>query len=243
MNAAVVLLLCSATLPAVTDFAATDPAASVEAGREALDDYGSDAYPWYDAETDDVRPVELSEPADWSWLWDWLPDWGSFGVVLQWIAWGIVALVLIAVIYLMARAQVRKQDKPKQSEWDYGEDENDAARIEALPFPVRSGRMDLLAEAREQYRQGNFGQAVIYLFSYQLVQLDKHQVIHLTKGKTNRQYLREVGPRPTLRSLLTQTMVSFEDVFFGNHALDRIGFETCWARLDEFQALAKEAAK
>ena len=35
---------------------------------------------------------------------------------------------------------------------------------------------------------------MIYLFSHQLVQLDRHQIIRLAKGKTNRQYLREVGP-------------------------------------------------
>jgi hypothetical protein len=33
-------------------------------------------------------------------------------------------------------------------------------------------------------------------------------------------------------------MLVFEDVFFGNRTLDRARFETCWSRLDEFQALA-----
>jgi hypothetical protein len=35
-------------------------------------------------------------------------------------------------------------------------------------------------------------------------------------------------------------MVAFEDVFFGNHPLDRNRFESCWTRLDEFEALAAQ---
>ena len=59
--------------------------------------------------------------------------------------------------------------------------------------------MDLLAEARRHYQAGNYGAAIVYLFSFQLVQLDRRQIIQLAKGKTNRQYLREVGPRDPLR--------------------------------------------
>jgi hypothetical protein len=68
------------------------------------------------------------------------------------------------------------------------------------------------------------------------VQLDRHHVIRLTKGKTNRQYLREARARPLLREILDRTMIPFEDVFFGHHKLSREQFEQCWRRLDEFQA-------
>ena len=60
---------------------------------------------------------------------------------------------------------------------------------------MAAGRLDLLAEARRHYQAGNYGAAIVYLFSFQLVQLDQRQIIRLAKGKTNRQYLREVGPR------------------------------------------------
>ena len=75
-----------------------------------------------------------------------------------------------------------------------------------------------------------------------MVQLDKHHLIHLSKGKTNRQYLREVGRRAALGKLLQQTMVTFEDVFFGNHAIDRARCDRCWSKQDRFQALVAEAA-
>ena len=47
-------------------------------------------------------------------------------------------------------------------------------------------------------------------------------------------YLRELRPRPVLRTTLEATMVAFEEVFFGRHELSRERFEACWSRLDEF---------
>ena len=115
-------------------------------------------------------------------------------------------------------------------------------RVEALPTAVARNRDDLLAAARHCYRQGNFREAIIYLFSYQLLQLDRSQLIRLAKGKTNRQYLRELGRRLVLRSLLEKTMVAFEEVFFGNRSISRARFESVWSALDQFEALVAGGA-
>ena len=128
-------------------------------------------------------------------------------------------------------------------------------------------RGNLLDEARRHWQEGDFAQAIIYLFSFQLVHLDKQQIIRLNKGKTNRQYLREIGhgaaawatlaaapqvepPAPVfpqlrgrLQGLVEQTMFVFEDVFFGNRALERARFEACWSRVDEFQSLRREGSR
>jgi len=233
--------------------AAADPQESVTAGREALDGWW--AYPWYDPATDGLRRVEVPKPRDWSWLKDWMPDLGDWfrnlwpswagwpDTMLGWIAWSVLILALGAVGYLLIRAYLSRETRSaKSGDGEKESEQEDTDRIEALPMPVTSGRSDLLGEARRHYQQGNYGQAIVYLFSFQLVQLDKQQIIRLTKGKTNRQYLREVGPQASLRQLVEQTMVAFEDVFFGNCTLDRARFESCWARLDEFQSLAGEAA-
>jgi hypothetical protein len=100
-----------------------------------------------------------------------------------------------------------------------------------------------MAQARRHFEAGEFAQAIIYLYSYQLIQLDRHQLIRLTKGKTNRQYVRELRSRRELRDVLFRTMVVFEEVFFGHHSLSRERFESCWRRMDEFhQHLAQAAA-
>ena len=118
--------------------------------------------------------------------------------------------------------------------------DNDVDRVEALPFEVRRPQGDLLSEARRHYEAGNYNEAIIFFYSYLLVELDKSQLIRLTRGKTNRQYLREVRRQPLLHELLSLTMVAFEDVFFGHHQLPRSRFETCFRRLDEFEAHLQE---
>jgi len=78
-----------------------------------------------------------------------------------------------------------------------------------LPFNVRRPEGDFLSEARRLYEQGLYGEAIIYLFSYQLVQLDQHRHIQLSKGKTNPQNPREVKQVPPLNVILQQNLVFF----------------------------------
>lgn len=234
-----------------------DPDQSVAAGRKALDQWWWQSYPWYDSSTDGVGRIDVSEPwymkwKFWEWLadWDW-PDWLTSGLsfrwpqsFLQWLGWIAVAVVLIGLVYLIVRAfRMRQRRRPAAGD-DSGRPEaaEDRRRVEALPLGAGRKPFDPLAEARQHYQQGNYREAIIYLFSYQLVQLDKHHLIRLTKGKTNRQYVRELGRRMTLRGLLEQTMVAFEEVFFGNYTIDRTRFESCWSRLAEFEALVTEGA-
>ena len=222
-----------------------DPEQSVASGRESLDRWWG--YPWYDASTDGVERIDVRAPwdPDGSWLdWTW-PNWHlpGLGSVLEWVFWIALVASLAAVAYLLVRAYLGSESFASSQADDDPETEADRRRrIESLPFPVQASRNDLLAEARRHYQQGDYGEAVKYLFSYQLVQLDKHQIIRLTRGKTNRQYLREVGRRKSLGRVVEQTMVAFEDFFFGNHAIDRARFEACWSRLAQFEAQVAEGA-
>jgi hypothetical protein len=215
---------------------AADSDQAVQSGRKALDSwYG---YPWYDPKADDLRPVEIAPKEERETYDPAVPRASFLGPVLQMAGWTVIGLGLAAVLYFLVRAFVFRPRE--QAEAETAAADGQSPRIDALPVPVASGRLDLLAEARRQYEQGNYRQAIICLFSFQLLQLDKRQIIHLAKGKTNRQYLREVGPRQGLRWLVEQTMVAFEDVFFGNHALDRGRFEACWSRVGEFERLTAE---
>jgi hypothetical protein len=110
----------------------------------------------------------------------------------------------------------------------------DADRVDSLPFQLARPQVNLLEEATRLYKDGRFGEAIVYLYSYQLVKLDQHQVIRLTRGKTNREYLWEIRRRSALRNLLEVTMLAFEDVFFGDLPLDQSRFDSCWDGLEEF---------
>ena len=216
--------------------AEADPA--VEAARDVLQrGWVSPRHPWYDEETDGARLIDLPEPTS-SWNFNWL-SW-LFGWNWRIIGWVMLAVFVAALIYVLVRIFLRRSQYD-QREFDAQQQRaaTDLDRVEALPFDIKRPPADLLEEARRCYQQGQFGEAIVYLFSYQLVEMDKGQIIHLAKGKTNRHYLREIGPRRVLKQLVERTMVAFEDVFFGRHEIDRPRFETCWSRGGEFELLLK----
>ncbi len=203
----------------------SDPVAD---GRDALNQWFG--YPWYDAETDGVRRIEASDPWDWSFSFP--------GSLLQWAAWIAIGLLLALAAYLLVRAFANREKRLAKKT---AEPAGAADRVEALPAALAGtiGPMDYLAEAERCRQSGDYGRAVVYLYSHELWQLDCHGRIRLTRGKTNRQYLGEVAPSPALRGLVESTMLVFEDVFFGHHAIERPAFEAVWEKLGEFQTLVE----
>lgn len=250
-------------IAAVCGVARAQPASSggdpVEAGREALRE--SADFPWYDREADDYRPVDMPDPKvddqGRKSRWEYgsrrtntianptLPRPTFMSGLLNALVWMLVILLIVllvaGVVWAFMKAEGKKAGKSSE-ETDDQPVVGEADRIEKLPFKVARPQSDLLAEARRHYEAGRYGEAVVYLFSYQLVQLDKHQLIRLAKGKTNRQYLREVRPQAELRSMLERTMIAFEDVFFGHRELARDRFETCWTQLDDFHQKLEQIA-
>jgi hypothetical protein len=229
-------------------FADWDDQAAVDAARDSLDRRGD--YPWYDPAADGIQRVDVRPPEDlashrnstWEWqeanaptggggLWQLI--WG----VLKVLSLGLIICLLLAVSAALARAFLRKEFRPETGGGERGRDRTHEDRIESLPFQVDRNVTDFLSEARRQYEAGQYGQAIVYLFSYQLVRLDQHRAIRLARGKTNRQYLSELRDQPNLRTALERTMVVFEEVFFGHHPLDRQGFELCWSSLDDFHRM------
>jgi hypothetical protein len=195
----------------------------VSDGRDALKHWFG--YPWYDAKTDGLRRVEVSEP--------WSHN-APIGTLLQWTAWFTIALLLTGAACLLIRAFSRRERGGMK---ESGASTGSFDSIESLPISPGDRRRDFLAEAQRYRERGDYGLAIVFLFGHQLLQLDKHGRIRLAPGKTNRQYLREIGTWPALRSLVEQTMLIFEDVYFGHHAIERPAFEACWSRLEEFEKL------
>lgn len=204
---------------------AQDDPQPIEAAREAFDD---GRFPWYDSQTDSLRPMEIRQPPERK------PRRFNLGGALNLIGWTLLGLLLAVLVWLLIRFARTQTARPPDAA-PHSNPLLDAEQVDALPFLAERRRDDLLGQARYHYQQGNYSEAIIYLFSYQLVQLDKSAVIRLAKGKTNRQYLRETARVAPLRAVLERTMLSFEGVFFGRRPLDRAGFEACWNRLDEFE--------
>ena len=225
----------------------------VEMGQKAL---SRKSYPWYDEETDGVRRVEFGQrfdaksanrvnvplrpvraPSQWP-NWNW-----NFGSVSGWfqglgyVAWILIGLAIAAAITLLILAFLKLNVTP-----DSEVDDDDLMprrtieeSIKQLPFELDSESGDFRSLAQRSYSNGDYRLAITFLFSHVLVSLDQKGLIRLRKGKTNRQYLRELRPHRPLANYYQHVMVPFEATFFGDHDLDRPEFENCWNQLDEFQ--------
>ncbi|QGJ72290.1 Hypothetical protein PBC10988_40080 [Planctomycetales bacterium 10988] len=209
---------------------------------------------WYDSKKDQIRPLEVQpqkQAAPTNWNKNWAPNWNfdfgeGFGVVnlFEVMIWSILSVVLMLIAYMLIKLYLKSEALTKHSDGDSLDDGimTDVERVEALPVQVRREVTDFLAEATRLYKAGNFRDAILYLYSHQLLMLDRQHIIRLTKGKTNRQYLKEVlrnGSQPLMQTL-EPSLVAFEEVFFGNHPLGRERFEACWNRLTEFNRLVQQ---
>jgi hypothetical protein len=246
--AARVLLLWAlgalAAWPLAGEFAQAQEAdESVELGRDALSKRN---YPWYERQEDTARPLRVGKksatqtetPTTRTKTATPTSQGGGFtlfGSALQVLGLIVLTLVLAGVAALIAWAFLRNETSQTQGASVVAAS-REVDRVEQLPFALKRASSDFLAEARRLAQEGNYSEAVIYLYSHLLVELDKHHIIRLAKGKTNRQYLRETRTRPVLAGILETAMVAFEDVFFGHYELPRERFEECVGEVGRFEA-------
>jgi hypothetical protein len=226
--------------------AISDP---VKAGRGALEQQTD--FPWYDDQADDVQPVagrgEVKEikggSGEGKQAREQRDSGTTFSPGAKWegaevIAWILVGAVVVLLVGVLIYAIL--QSDPGAAK-DRKSDSAAAGDLAALPVPVAGAGGDLLAEARRRYERGEFAQAMVYLYSHVLVRLDRGHLIRLAKGKTNRQYLREVGSRRSLAEYFELAMHTFEAAFFGRRELARDEFEAAWRGVDDFHRLVEEA--
>ncbi|MDA7979258.1 MAG: hypothetical protein MPJ50_10885 [Pirellulales bacterium] len=227
----------------------------VKTGQEILGGgFVGTNHPWYSSETDDATLIPLTPPKPKSTGTSWFEPFGDF---FSWLIEGgfrfslfgkeihisplmilMFIIIMVPIIWLLWKLYKNRGTARTSTSLGLDDDElrTDAERVEALPFDIEPAD-NLLDVARKFAETGRYGDAIIYLFSHQLVELDRAHLIRLTKGKTNRQYLREIQTSK-MRSLMEQSTVAFEDAFFGHYEINKDRFERCWSRIDEFQSLA-----
>ena len=230
--------------------------AAVQQGRDALRHAGS--FPWYDRGTDSVKPpdgLSSSKAGADNRRSDWVAqekesraspststNWGNVSeLLLTILMWGLIAIILIGLIVFLVWAFMRyetAQDQDDVDDW-LEDPRSDEQRIEDLPFEIKKPTSDLLAAAERARAQGDRRLAMIYLFSHMLVQMDRNHRIRLAKGKTNRQYLKEIVNVERLHPIVFDSMIAFERVFFGNHDLDPLEFDHVWNSLGAFETYVK----
>ena len=231
----------------------------VDDARQVL---GKKSYPWYDADSDSVRPIELGErpsarsanrneiplkePTDsastktgngWGSNWNW-GRW-DFGAALlgglNAVTWAAIIVLAIALVGVLIWAIMRMNSNAATDDENVAPIRSMEESIKQLPFDFESSTGDFRKLAQAAYTSGDYRKAITYLFSHVLVSLDQKGLIRLRKGKTNREYLRELRRHRPLANYYQHVMVPFESAFFGDHDLEKSEFEACWNQLDHFQ--------
>ena len=239
---------------------------SISDGKDAL---SSKEYPWYDADTDGTRQMELGERPDArSANRNEIPlkkvrvkknsntnnraprggggGGGKFGGALMGgltaMTWAIVIVLVVLVVAVLVWAMLRMNSEPELQD-EVVPKRSMAESIKQLPFELESPTGDFRQQAHAASAAGDYRKAITYLFSHVLVTLDQKGLIRLRKGKTNRQYLNELRPHRPLANYYQRVMVPFEATFFGDHELSQRDFEACWNLLDGFQRDVDQASR
>lgn len=163
----------------------------------------------------------------------------GLGAVILYSCLAIGAVALVGLfVWIIMNSRIDLEAGPEETERP---DRSLAESIRHLPFEMDVTKGDFRQQAHTSYQSGDFRGALIFLFSHVLVTLDQAKLVRLKKGKTNRQYLRELSPSPPLVGYYGDVMVPFEQTFFGDYPITKDAFEKCWRGLDDFQSTVKTA--
>ncbi len=236
-----------------TMFCATGTTFAQDDGGDAQRAFAKKKYPWYDAETDQVKRIEFRQrpearsknreniplkPASPAGTgpnlnWNFGTGWMDIFSLFIWVVIGVIVATLVAVLIW---AFLRMESNREQNDDDETPGRSMSESIKQLPFDLETTTGDFRQLAQAAYTNGDYRKAMIYLFSHVLVSLDQKGLVRLRKGKTNRQYLLELRPHRPLANYYQHVMVPFEATFFGDHELTKHEFESCWNELDGFQS-------
>ena len=224
---------------------------STRAGQEAL----ATGFDWYDSQQEETTLVESPNrrraaslnrdqvkpfvPKQTQQQFNW-PNWLNFGWFsgpgMNLLSWVLIIAIVLLMVGLLVWGYLRMGDDSQSAAAESEDFEAMRKRVKELPFEIQhESETDFRTRARRAYDVGDYTQAIMLLFSHVLLMLDHRGHIHLRKGKTNRQYLREIRTNPSLAGFYQRVMIPFEESFFGGHNVSKSTFEDCWTRLEEFQ--------
>jgi hypothetical protein len=89
--------------------------------------------------------------------------------------------------------------------------------------------------AHDLSRGGDYRSAVRYLYLSALLLLDERGLLRYDRSKTNREYLHSLSAASGLAVPLREVIQVFDDVWYGNHALDEESFRHYSDRVQELR--------
>jgi len=83
--------------------------------------------------------------------------------------------------------------------------------------------------------QGDYRNAIRYLYLSSLLVLDEQGVMHYDRSRTNREYLRSVSSRPELAKPLRDVIEVFDRVWYGFEAIDENTYKSYVEHVEELR--------
>jgi hypothetical protein len=83
--------------------------------------------------------------------------------------------------------------------------------------------------------QGDYRNAIRYLYLSSLLVLDEQGLLRYDRSRTNREYLRSVSSKPGLAKPLRDVIDVFDRVWYGFESVDEQTYQTYMARVDELR--------
>ncbi len=197
-----------------------------------------DHFPWYSRQTRDLKflpPPQERTNSDYYYERDTTTsrNFSLMSTVLYFIL--IVFVLIVGILLWFVFEQYYK--KYKDFEIAKKEPDNRKRQRENLPLEVHESLDNLYTMAERYYREGDYRRAIIFYFSYILVEMDKAQLIRLNKGRTNRDYLPALCNQEELRKVYRTVMELFEKTYYGTWRINQNDFERVWAERELFQDL------
>ena len=165
----------------------------------------------------------------------------TLGNVLGWILLIVIVMALAGgAVYAISRAEMAMSGAGKAGSAGSGSnhqtDEQLLERIKHLPPELRRTDVDLRSECERLMGEGQFDQAIILLFGHQLLLLDQHGLLRLSRGKTNNRYVRETRMKDSrCATWLRQTADAFEHSYFGRHEIPSEIFQRLWTQNESME--------
>ncbi|MBR4835280.1 MAG: DUF4129 domain-containing protein [Thermoguttaceae bacterium] len=170
--------------------------------------------------------------------------------ILFWALVGAAVLAFVgATIWALRQGALGGvgKDKEKKARQDR------ERRLEAIAPEARERVDDLGTAAENALAAGDLRLALVYFFSWLIVESDKRGLLRARRGKTNREYWLELAVNPGVRTIYKAAMDAFERVYFGGRTISREEFDDVWRlrepfvaameRLDAEQAAAERASR
>jgi len=169
--------------------------------------------PWYDSTTDSWKRMDLPSEDEQTSSREDLGD-GIPG--FAYVMYGLIVVAVALIIMHLWRLR-----GSGQAPGSIGVVAPLPVHLSVLPFAVPDATGDPESAFKAACDVGDWTRAVVWLYAWQLLALDRVGVVHLLPGKTNRGYQREVSTLTPISAALGATINVFERTYFGHQPATR----------------------